>query len=181
MALAELKELKEQLQKLLDKGFIQPSVSPWGAPILFVKKKDGTMRMCIDYRQLNKFLQLTEFAYNNSYQSSIQMAPYEVLYGRQCRSPIGWFEPGEARLLGTDLVQDAVDKMKVIQERLRIPQLRQKSYADKKDFSTVQLDGDLTYVVEPVDILEGQVRKLRSKDIASVKVQLIGRPVEEAT
>ena len=45
-----LKELKEQLQELLDKGFIRPSVSPWGAPVLFVKKKDGTMRMCIDYR-----------------------------------------------------------------------------------------------------------------------------------
>ena len=43
-------ELKEQLQELLDKGFIRPSSSPWGAPVLFVKKKDGTMRMCIDYR-----------------------------------------------------------------------------------------------------------------------------------
>ena len=54
MAPAELKELKEQLQDLLSKGFIRPSVSPWGAPVLFVKKKDGSMCMCIDYRQLNK-------------------------------------------------------------------------------------------------------------------------------
>ncbi|KAL0536174.1 hypothetical protein IC582_025113 [Cucumis melo] len=54
MAPAELKELKVQLQKLLDKGFIRPSVSPWGAPVLFVKKKDGSMRLCVDYRELNK-------------------------------------------------------------------------------------------------------------------------------
>ncbi|KAA0051967.1 pol protein [Cucumis melo var. makuwa] len=54
MALTELKELKVQLQELLDKGFIRPSVSPWGAPVLFVKKKDGSMRLCIDYRELNK-------------------------------------------------------------------------------------------------------------------------------
>ncbi|KAL4038316.1 hypothetical protein IC575_001930 [Cucumis melo] len=54
MAPAELKELKVQLQELLDKRFIRPSVSPWGAPVLFVKKKDGSMRLCIDYRELNK-------------------------------------------------------------------------------------------------------------------------------
>ncbi|KAA0035151.1 ty3-gypsy retrotransposon protein [Cucumis melo var. makuwa] len=54
MAPVELKELKVQLQELLDKGFIRPSVSPWGATVLFVKKKDGSMRLCIDYRELNK-------------------------------------------------------------------------------------------------------------------------------
>nr|GFB19595.1 hypothetical protein [Tanacetum cinerariifolium] len=49
-----MKELAKQLQELLDKGFIRPSSSPWGAPVLFVKKKDGSFRMCIDYRELNK-------------------------------------------------------------------------------------------------------------------------------
>ena len=53
MALAELRELKAQLEELLSKGFIWPSISPWGAPVLFVKKKDGSLRLCIDYRQLN--------------------------------------------------------------------------------------------------------------------------------
>ena len=54
MAPVQLKELKLQLQELLEKGFICPSASPWGAPVLFVKKKDGKLRLCDDYRQLNK-------------------------------------------------------------------------------------------------------------------------------
>ena len=54
MAPAELKELQVQLQELVDNGFIRPSVSPWGAPVLFVRKKDGSLRLCIDYRKLNQ-------------------------------------------------------------------------------------------------------------------------------
>ena len=77
---------------------------------------EDMLRACvIDFGgSWDQFLPLAEFAYNNSYQSSIQMAPYEALYGRRCRSPVGWFEPGEARLLGTDLVQDALDKVRII-------------------------------------------------------------------
>ncbi|KAL0291142.1 UNVERIFIED_CONTAM: Transposon Tf2-12 polyprotein [Sesamum calycinum] len=54
MAPVELQELKKQLEELLEKGFVRPSTSPWGAPVLFVKKKDGSMRLCVDYRQLNR-------------------------------------------------------------------------------------------------------------------------------
>ena len=54
MSPAELREVKAQLEELLSKGFIRPSISPWGAPVLFVKKKDGSLQLCIDYRQLNR-------------------------------------------------------------------------------------------------------------------------------
>jgi hypothetical protein len=56
LAPSELQELMTQLQELLDKGFIRPSVSPWGTPVLFVKKKNGSLCMCIDYQDLNKLM-----------------------------------------------------------------------------------------------------------------------------
>ena len=80
----------------------------------------------------DQHLSILEFAYNNSYQSSIQMAPYEALYGRKCRSLVGWFEVGDRQLLGLDMVKDAVDKVKLIRDHMRTTQSRQKSYADNR-------------------------------------------------
>ena len=72
---AELKKLKEQLKDLLDKGFIRPSITPWGAPVLFVKKKDSYLRVCIDYRQFNKV------TINNKYPNPRIEGLFYKLYG----------------------------------------------------------------------------------------------------
>ena len=71
-----------------------------------------------------------EFAYNNSYQASIQMAPYEALYGRPCRSPLYWTEVRDSSTTGPDLIRDTFEKVSLIRQRLLTAQSRQKSYAD---------------------------------------------------
>ncbi|KAL4030996.1 hypothetical protein IC575_009251 [Cucumis melo] len=75
-------------------------------------------------------LHLMEFAYNNSYQATIGMAPFEALYGRCCRSPVCWGEVGEQRLMGPELVQSTNEAIQKIRSRMHTAQSRQKSYAD---------------------------------------------------
>ena len=72
-------------------------------------------------------LPLIEFAYNNSYHSSIQIAPYEALYRHSCRSHVGWFEVGEAALIGPDSVLYVMEKVQLIRDRLKTAQSHQKS------------------------------------------------------
>ncbi len=71
-------------------------------------------------RSWNRYLPLAEFAYNNSYQSSIQMAPYEALYGRRCRTPLCWTELGEDKLVGPNLVKQTKEKVKLIKANLKV-------------------------------------------------------------
>ena len=80
----------------------------------------------------DRHIALVEFAYNNSFQSSIGMAPYEVLYGRKCRTPLCWTELSEKKVIGPDLIQETEEKVKIIRERLKVATDRQKSYADMK-------------------------------------------------
>ena len=75
-------------------------------------------------------LPLKEFTYNNSYQVSIQMTPYEALYGRQCRSPLCWTEVGESSITGPDMIRDTSEKVSLIRQCLLTAKSRQKSYAD---------------------------------------------------
>ncbi|WVZ75952.1 hypothetical protein U9M48_023964 [Paspalum notatum var. saurae] len=77
-------------------------------------------------------LPLAEFAYNNSYQKSLEMAPFEALYGRRCRTPLNWSEPGERVSFGPDLVTQAEEQVKHIHENLKRAQSRQKSYSDRR-------------------------------------------------
>jgi RNA recognition motif-containing protein len=76
-------------------------------------------------------LSLAEFSYNNSYQESIKMAPFEALYGRRCRTPLNWSEPEERWFYGVDLVKKTEEKVRQIQNNLKVAQSQQKSYANK--------------------------------------------------
>ena len=83
-------------------------------------------------KKWDECLSLAEFFYNNSYQESIRMAPFEALYGRRCRTPLNWSETGERNVFGSDMVSEAKKQVRFIQENLKIAQSWQKSYADKK-------------------------------------------------
>ena len=91
-------------------------------------------------------LPLAEFAYNNSYQESIKMAPFEALYGWKCRTPLNWSEAGGRTFFGPDMVNEAEEHVRVIQENLKIAKSKQKSYADKKRQSVLFQVGDLVYL-----------------------------------
>jgi hypothetical protein len=94
---------------------------------------EDMLRACVIHfdKSWDKCLALAEFAYNNSYQASLKMAPFEALYGRRCRTPLNWSQAGERTLFGPKLVQEAEEKVSVIRENLRAAQMRQKSYHDK--------------------------------------------------
>jgi hypothetical protein len=74
-----------------------------------------------------KCLLLVEFSYNNSYQTSLKMAPFEALYGRRCRTPLSWSQTGERKIFGPDLVTEAEEKVKTIQNNLKVAQYQQKA------------------------------------------------------
>jgi hypothetical protein len=109
---------------------------------------EDMLRACaIDYgKNWDKCLSLAEFAYNNSYQSSLKMAPFEALYGRRCRTPINWSQPGEREIFGPDLVSEAERKVKIIRKNLEASQARKKSYHDKRRKPLQFEVGDYVYL-----------------------------------
>jgi len=108
-------------------------------------------------------LPLVEFTYNNNYHSSIGMAPYEALYGRRCRTPLCWQQDGESVVLGQEFFQQTTEKVKMIQDRMRATQSRQKSYADKMRMPLMFEAGD--HVFLRVTPTAGIGRKLKSRKL----------------
>lgn len=99
-----------------------------------IQSLEDLLRACVLEQRgsWDSFLPLIEFTYNNSFHSSIGMVPYEALYGRRCRTPLCWVDSSESIALGPEVVQQTTEKVKLIQERMRAAQSRQKSYYDKR-------------------------------------------------
>src|ERR1041384_7807288 len=78
-----------------------------------------------------KSLPFAEFAYNNSFQSSLNMAPFELLYGRRCRTPLNWSETSERQFFGPDMIMEAEEKVRIVRDQLKAAQSHRKSYYDR--------------------------------------------------
>jgi hypothetical protein len=91
-------------------------------------------------------LPFAKFSYNNSYQASLQMAPFEALYGRKCRTPLNWSETGESQVFGPDVIKEAEEQVQLIRSRLKAAQSRQKSYADSRRRPLTFQAGDFVYL-----------------------------------
>jgi hypothetical protein len=106
------------------------------------------LRACLlmDGLKWNKHLHLAKFSYNNSYQESIKMSPFEALYGQPCRTTLSWSESSESVIFGPDIVIEAEEKVKQIQVNFLATQSCQKSYADKRRIPVEFEVGDHIYL-----------------------------------
>ncbi|GKC81789.1 putative reverse transcriptase domain-containing protein [Tanacetum coccineum] len=130
----------------LTRQYLKEVVLRHGVPVSIISDRDNgqsertiqtlevMLRACVmDFgKGWDKHLPLIEFSYNNSYHTSIKVAPFEALYGRKCRSPIFWAEAGDAQLTGPEIVRETTEKIIQIKHRLQASRDRQRSYADKR-------------------------------------------------
>jgi hypothetical protein len=109
---------------------------------------EDMLRACaLQYgRSWDKSLPYAEFSYNNSYQESLKMAPFEMLYGRRCQTPLFWSETGEQKVFGPDILQEAEKQVHMVRENLRIAQSRQKSYANHRRRELIFKVGDFVHL-----------------------------------
>ncbi|GKA08284.1 putative ribonuclease H-like domain-containing protein [Tanacetum coccineum] len=175
-----------------------------------IQTLEDMLRACvIDFgKGWVKHLPLAEFSYNNSYHASIKAALYEALYGRKCRSLVCWAEVGEAQLTGPELIQEIMEKIIMIKQRMQAAQDRQKSYADRKrkpmefeigdrvmlkvspwkgvvrfvmPLEGIHVDDKLQFVEEPIEIMEREIKRLKRSRIPLVKVRWNSRRGPEFT
>ena len=111
---------------------------------------EDMLRACVISfgKKWEESLPYAEFSYNNSYQASLKMAPFEVLYGRKCRTPLNWSETGERPLFGPDIIQHAEEQVRIVREHLKTAQSRQKSNYDRHHIRkwSINLANKLTFV-----------------------------------
>ncbi|XP_052876290.1 uncharacterized protein LOC128282161 [Gossypium arboreum] len=169
---------------------------------------ENMLRSCVvNFRgSWEDYPELAEFTYNNIFQSSIQMAPYEVLFGRKYRTPLCWTKLGECRVLGPELVSETKDKVQLIRDRLKqvgpiayllelppeldrihdvfyISMLKCYRYDPTHivPIEDIEARPDLTFEEEPVQILDRDVKVLWRKSILLVKVLWQNHSTDEAT
>src|SRR5688572_13056005 len=114
---------------------------------------EDMLRACAlqDKMGWDKRLPYLEFSYNNSYQASLKMSPFEALYGRNCRTPLHWDEPGERQVFGPDILLEAKENIRMVRENLKAAQSRQQSYADTRRRELSFEVGDYVYLkVSPI-------------------------------
>ncbi|PHT78402.1 hypothetical protein T459_16454 [Capsicum annuum] len=147
MAPAELKEMKDQLQELLDTRFNRPSILPWGTPVLFVKRKNRSIRMCIDYRQLNKVIVKNKYPlpHIDDLFNQLQAPPTKLTQKKNSfqwynivSTTVGWYEARYNKFCGSLPMLSAGEGrayeawVRIIQDRLRATQSRQKCYVNRR-------------------------------------------------
>jgi hypothetical protein len=111
------------------------------------------LRACALQDQLgwDKRLPYAEFSYNNNYQTSLKMSPFEALYGRNCRTPLHWDQPGKRQVFGPEILLEAEENIRMIRENLKAAQSRQRSYADTGRRELSFEVGDYVYLkVSPI-------------------------------
>jgi len=131
-----------------------------------IQSLEDLLRTCIlDYLGTwDEVLPLIEFTYNNSFHASIGMALYEALYGRRCRTPLCWYQDGEAVLVGPELLEQTTEKVKMVRNRMQAYQSRQKAYTDRRKRPLQFATGD--HVFFRMTRTTGVGRALRSKNLS---------------
>nr|GFA32804.1 reverse transcriptase domain-containing protein [Tanacetum cinerariifolium] len=153
-----------------------------------IQTLEDMLRACVlDFRKgWDRHLPLVEFLYNNSYHTSIKVAPYEALYGRKCRSPICWAEVRDSQLTGPEIIQETTKKIVQIKIHIQVAPDQQLSRVHsmfhvsnlKKCLANeplaipldeIQVDDKLHFIEEPVEIMDREVKRLKQSRIPTVK------------